>query len=235
MEKSLAIFETKGFAAALAASEVILIDNKIELIKIVSAGGGIVSQFFTGDYDELKDAISKGIKNGREAGEIISVHIVKKINENIEELLFKPEKTSSHISDDSMKTKNKKEKMKETKTEVEQPQFAEDRKPSEELNLFEKQIEHIKTKPIKSKLSSASSTIQRLREEALSSVKPKRKSVSAESTVEKPLTVNLNKLSELNVHELRHEARKYKSFPIQGRQISRANRKELLKYFEEIS
>lgn len=235
MEKSLAIFETKGFAAALAASEVILNNNKIELIKIVSPGGGIVSQFFKGDYNELKDAIPEGIKNGREAGEIISVHIVKKINKNVEELLFNSEKILSNISDNLLKTKNKKEKIKETKTEAEQPQFEEERETPKEPDLFEKQIDYVKTKPIKSRLSASSSTIQRLREEALFSVNPKLKSVSVKSNLEKPPTVNLSKLSELNVHELRREARKYKLFPIQGRQISRANRKELLKYFEELS
>lgn len=234
MEKSLAIFETKGFAAALAASEVILNNNKIELIKVVSPGGGIVSQFFKGDYDELKNAIAEGIKNGREAGEIISVHIVKKINKNVEELLFNSEKILSKISDNLLKTKNKKEKVKEAKTEAE-PQFEEEKKTTKEPNLFEKQIDQEKAKPKKVKLSASSSTIQRLREEALSSVNPHLKSVSAKSTSEKPTTVNLSKLSELNVHELRREARKYKSFPIQGRQISRANRKELLKYFEELS
>jgi hypothetical protein len=47
--------------------------------------------------------------------------------------------------------------------------------------------------------------------------------------------VNLSKVENLNVHELRKLARGTKDFPIQGREISRANRKELVNYFKEIS
>ena len=37
----------------------------------------------------------------------------------------------------------------------------------------------------------------------------------------------------LNVHQLRRFARGIEDFPIQGREISRANRKELLDYFKK--
>ncbi|MFC2135846.1 BMC domain-containing protein [Bacteroidota bacterium] len=41
-------------------------------------------------------------------------------------------------------------------------------------------------------------------------------------------------LEELNVHELRRLARNQENFPIKGRDISKANRQELLEYFKSI-
>ncbi len=235
MGKSLAVFETRGFAAALAASEVILSENNVELVKIVLSGGGIISQFFRGNYDDLRSAIKQGIKNGRETGEIVAVHIIKEVNKDVEHLLFDSKEIFNASSLVKIKEEKQPEILDEASTKIQSTKSKIEKKDLEESDLFSKKSKSAETKRKKSKPSISSLTIQRLREEALSSVKPKRKSVSAESTLEKPLTVNLNKLSELNVHELRREARKYKSFPIQGRQISRANRKELLKYFEEIS
>jgi microcompartment protein CcmL/EutN len=42
---------------------------------------------------------------------------------------------------------------------------------------------------------------------------------------------DLNGIETLNVHQLRHLARQIKSFPIIGRDVSKANRQELLYYF----
>jgi len=39
-------------------------------------------------------------------------------------------------------------------------------------------------------------------------------------------------LSKLNVHKLRHLARSFENFPIKGREISRANRDELIDHFD---
>lgn len=44
----------------------------------------------------------------------------------------------------------------------------------------------------------------------------------------------VEELRELNVHELRHLARTYEGFPIKGRQISKANREELINFFDQL-
>jgi hypothetical protein len=88
-----------------------------------------------------------------------------------------------------------------------------------------------------SKFLSSTSTIQRLRREALSTeniskekeAKPKNREGKESSQI------NLSKIENLNVHELRRLARGTNGFPIQGREISKANRKELLNYFKEIA
>ncbi len=81
----------------------------------------------------------------------------------------------------------------------------------------EKQInENILSEEVES-----SETISRLKQEAL-------------GKKEKDGAVNDNDIESMNVHQLRHLARSISEFPIKGREISRANRDELLKYFRNL-
>jgi microcompartment protein CcmL/EutN len=230
MEKSLGILETKGYAAAYSAADKILEDSSIELIKIEKTGGGIISVFFKGDNESLKSAFEKGIQQARSVGEIVSLNIINQPNKKIEKLLFSLEQTafrstkvSSEIEKD--KTISPKAEVEAGKTEVQKPV-----KALREITEANKKIKS-------SKLLNSTSTIQRLRREALSSdnltkekeTKPKIREVKESSQI------NLGKIENLNVHELRRLARSTNGFPIQGREISRANRKELANYFKEIA
>ncbi len=86
--------------------------------------------------------------------------------------------------------------------------------------------------------SSASDTIARLRQEALGV--PAKKSVDKTSSSNEEINVEEIKdfrtidLNSMNVHLLRRLARHTEGFPIQGREISRANRKELIDFFESL-
>ena len=230
MEKSLGILETKGYAAAYSAADKILEDSSIELIKIEKTGGGIISVFFKGDNESLKSAFEKGIQQARSVGEIVALNIINQPNKKIEKLLFSLEQTafrstkvSSEIEKD--KTISPKAEVEAGKTEVQKPV-----KALREITEANKKIKS-------SKLLNSTSTIQRLRREALSSdnltkekeTKPKIREVKESSQI------NLGKIENLNVHELRRLARSTNGFPIQGREISRANRKELANYFKEIA
>ena len=46
--------------------------------------------------------------------------------------------------------------------------------------------------------------------------------------------INISKIEKSNVHELRRLARSTNGFPIEGRDISKANRKELINYFKDM-
>ena len=102
----------------------------------------------------------------------------------------------------------------------------------------------------KKRASYKNDTIERLRKEALGlskqeKKKPARKEASGLNKPEKkkPLIEAKEKkeknkivirpaLESLNVHKLRSLARSTKNFPIQGREISKANRNKLLEYFK---
>ena len=103
----------------------------------------------------------------------------------------------------------------------------------------EKDINKETTKPL--------STIERLRLEALGienkNKKSKEISVSSKKIIEdeknekstfKNSEADFELIKKMNVHKLRHYARKFPDFPIKGREISRANRDELVEWFKSI-
>ncbi len=49
------------------------------------------------------------------------------------------------------------------------------------------------------------------------------------------LHVDFDTINKMNVHKLRNHARSFSNFPIKGREISRANRDELIAFFKTIS
>lgn len=121
-------------------------------------------------------------------------------------------------------------------------------KPSKDIsstNKFEKRI-RVKKEisapkailPVKQqKVRLDNPTIAKLRMEALG------KTISAdidENNINQEIENNGNshlsikQLEELNVHKLRRYARGFTGFPIKGREISRANRDELLNHFKEL-
>ncbi len=97
------------------------------------------------------------------------------------------------------------------------------------------QISDTSEMPVKTRTDNP--TIAKLRMEALG----KKNYTESEPEVKMPSdnqsengTLSFEQLQELNVHKLRRYARNFSSFPIKGREISRANRDELLNYFKEL-
>lgn len=91
------------------------------------------------------------------------------------------------------------------------------------------------------------STIERLRLEALGLKKKDRTNDNVKSDSEIPnekvnkinlalesRDIDFSAIDEMNVHKLRNYARKFPEFPIKGREISRANRDELVKLFKSL-
>jgi len=78
---------------------------------------------------------------------------------------------------------------------------------------------------------SSSSTIDRLKKEALGKTSPVEKTQVTRSG---KINFTMPELEVMNVHQLRRFARDFESFPIKGREISRANRGELLDFFKAL-
>ena len=228
METSIGILETKGFAAAFAAAEKILEDKKISLLKVERIGGGLITMFFCGNLDDLNKAFKEGVSQGRSVGEIFAIHIQTHANKQLVDLI---NANGGNISSEC-ETKNKSvvKSILPALKNIKEEQFGKLHSPKVKGSAAPK----IKTKTTKS--LNSSSTIQRLRQEALftgkvsGGVEKNADDLQSKKTVE----INMSKVGSLNVHELRRFARSTTGFPIQGREISRANKKELLDYFKDV-
>jgi hypothetical protein len=134
------------------------------------------------------------------------------------------------IKDDKSSTAKKIKKEEKIYSEPKETLILSEEKPLEEsqppVKVKTREVPEVKAKKaeIKNDLS-ASDTISRLRKEALES----------DSTKHAPSgKINMAEIEILSVHKLRRLARSTEGFPIQGREISRANRNELLDHFKKL-
>ncbi|MFZ1518332.1 MAG: BMC domain-containing protein [Ignavibacteriaceae bacterium] len=121
----------------------------------------------------------------------------------------------------------------------------ESEKKDNRSNLFFEQKNKIEKPDVPLDSSASLSTIERLRQEALGlkskSISSQELSVSDTTTSEikndadNIVNVDFEAIDGMNVHKLRHYAREFPNFPIKGREISRANRDELVELFKKIN
>jgi len=120
-------------------------------------------------------------------------------------------------------------------------------KPNTDESL-DKKGKEIEEKNVQQEADKPLSTIERLRLEALGLENKNRKSKESllDSKRNDDHIKNLNSnieikdvdfdaISKMNVHKLRHYAREFPNFPIKGREISRANRDQLVEWFKTIN
>ncbi len=141
---------------------------------------------------------------------------------------------------DREKIKPVKKLLDKSRPKLEKPEKSNLEKTSNKI--ITENLESDKTTDIHS--SATMSTLERLRREALGiSDNGKKTSRNVEEKKELPVQKNeylnkeidLNAIQNMNVHELRRYAREFDNFPIKGRQISRANRNEIVELFKKIT
>lgn len=181
------------------------------------------------NYDENLD-----IKNAEEHH--IFENIVKKIKPDSKREKSKPlvvtEKTT----------------LKKTKTNTEKSSSKKDIEEGEKnKNIILKTDSITEKDDLQSDSITPISTIERLRQEALGfkgeEIKPQELFGLSQKVIKvnksdiddtNKKIVDFEAIEEMNVHKLRHYARDFSNFPIKGREISRANRDELVELFKTI-
>ena len=207
MQRALGLVETRGLVASIEAADAMLKASKVTLISKEKITAGLVTIAVVGDVAAVKSSVDAGAAAAQRVGELVSVHIIPKPDDQIANILplgkeEKPKKSSPP------KSKKVIQKKKEVADEPEKI-------PDEET------IDEKETPP------GATETIERLRREALGKAGEPEKETKAKK-------LDMAELEKLNVHQLRRLARSTENFPIKGREISRSNRRQLLDYFQSI-
>ena len=262
MANSIGLIESRGLVALVEAADVILKNSPVNILGIHKLNNGLVSLAVYGESDYVQAAVDAGTEAGKKVGEIFSHSVVDNPAKELLNLfseLYQVKDEKIKISDspkfmEQLKPRTEqiqKEKkvlvknvqqVMETKTPS-VSKFKEPRKIKVKVPLIKKEKVE-KEIPVESKddvLKSEKtlSTIERLRREALgieekkSTVK-KDIDVKAKTISSKNSKIDFNEIEKMNVHKLRRYARDFEKFPIKGREISRANRDELVKLFETI-
>ena len=222
--KALGMVETKGLVASIEAADAMVKAAKVTLIGKERAQAGLITIMVVGDTAAVKAAVDAGAAAAQRVGELVSTHVIPRPDDQL----------SSIIPSGDFEKVGSKEKPKPVRktVAVEKEKPVKEKKSTESSKKILPEIEIEEEIEIKE----TGSTIDRLRKEALGKddtkekkeEKPKRK--KTKSDVESALS--MEELEVLNVHQLRRLARSTEGFPIQGREISRANRGLLLDYFK---
>ena len=87
MAEALGMIETRGFAAMVEASDAMVKAAKVELIGYEKIGGGYVTAIVRGDVAAVKAATEAGARAGEAVGEVVSVHIIPRPHQNVDDVL----------------------------------------------------------------------------------------------------------------------------------------------------
>lgn len=221
MHTALGLIETRGLVAAIEAADAMVKASNVKLLGKEVTRAALVTIKVIGDTAAVKSAVDAGAAAANRVGELISTHIIPQPDSQITVIIPEIDTKkiiSKHISPPA-KTVEKTTEAKETKAK---PIIEIKSEPKEEAK------EH--------KSETASETIARLRKEALGEkVEDKKEEKVVETSTSKSSSkIDLKELESMNVHQLRKLARSTEGFPIQGREISRANRSTLLGYFSNL-
>jgi len=245
MSSALGMVETRGLVGAIEAADAMLKAANVKFVGKEKVVPALITIKVIGDTAAVKAAVDAGAAAAKRVGELVSVHVIPQPDEQLKIILPGIDSKEKSKVTDSSKTENAaprekpsiKPKTKEVvETVIEKPEV-------KEKKIEKEEIEEVKSvKESASSVSSSSDTIARLRREALGkkavSEKPKTASPKhKDKPADKELkfeSLSLVEVENLNVHKLRRLARSTNGFPIQGREISKANRKELLYYFNKL-
>jgi ethanolamine utilization protein EutM len=230
MPKALGLVETRGLVAAIEAADAMVKAANVTLVGKETTNPALITIKIVGETAAVRSAVDAGSSAAKRVGVLVSTHIIPQPDNQMTTLL--PE-----IKDSPEKKPKRVEKeTPEKKEEVIAPVVKAVPKP--EVNKEKKKEIKEKKEVIKKETKSsveASDTISRLRKEALGIEEEtkKKEKEKPKTTSSKKTKIKMEEVELLNVHQLRRFARGVEGFPIQGREISRANRKELLDYFKK--
>jgi len=81
------MIETKGLVGCIEASDAMVKAAKVSLVGVRQIGAAYVTALIRGDVGAVQSALEAGAAAARKVGELISVHIIPRPHENLEEFI----------------------------------------------------------------------------------------------------------------------------------------------------
>jgi ethanolamine utilization protein EutM len=256
MPKALGLIETRGLIAAIEAADAMVKAANVKIVGKEQTSPALITIKIVGDVAAVKSAVDAGAAAAQRVGELVSTHVIPQPDIQMLSLFPELRDDDSPIFEDSdipsgilpekaVKTEIKKDQDIIHSTDITQPVAIPQKEKTTKIQSKVKNTGlDVKSEPnsLGNLFASQNDTISRLRQEALGkvdSIKKKPTPAEPESLKIIPEHKENTKASDsediesLNVHLLRRLARDTENFPIKGRDISKANRQELLEYFRK--
>jgi len=87
--EALGMVETKGLVGAIEAADAMVKAARVTLVGKEFVGGGLVTVMVRGDVGAVKAAVEAGSVAAKKVGELISVHVIPRPDEQVEGILPK--------------------------------------------------------------------------------------------------------------------------------------------------
>jgi ethanolamine utilization protein EutM len=87
MKEALGMIETKGLVGAIEAADAAVKAADVVLVGKECIGSGLVTVMVRGDVGAVKAAVDAGAAAAKRVGELYSVHVIPRPNEDVEKLL----------------------------------------------------------------------------------------------------------------------------------------------------
>lgn len=85
--KSKGFIETRGLVAAIEAADAMVKAANVDIIGQKTVGAGLVTVMIEGDVGAVKAAVDAGASAAKKVGELVSVHVIARPNQETEEFL----------------------------------------------------------------------------------------------------------------------------------------------------
>lgn len=85
--QALGMVETKGLVGSVEAADAMVKAANVNLIGKVHVGGGLVTVMVRGDVGAVKSATDAGAAAASRVGELVSVHVIPRLHEEVERIL----------------------------------------------------------------------------------------------------------------------------------------------------
>nr|WP_312648430.1 BMC domain-containing protein [Aminipila sp.] len=209
--QALGMIETKGLIPAIECADAMLKAANVSLVDRVFVKGGLVTIIIEGDVGAVKAATDAGAAAAQRVGQLISVHVIPRPHEEVEEKIIYPT--------------SKKKIVEETVEE----------EVAEQEEIVETVIENKEQVPEKAVNNTVSPVSEEINlDDGLNEL---HKDDLDKLVKENSLAKTLEVLNKLKVTKLRNLAREFKEFGIAGRLISKADKnlliEEFKKYYEQ--
>lgn len=87
VQTALGMIETRGLVASIEAADAMVKAANVFILRQVRVGGGLVSTLIRGEVGAVKASVDAGASAANKVGEVISVHIIPRPHDEVENLL----------------------------------------------------------------------------------------------------------------------------------------------------
>ncbi len=95
MEKeALGMVETRGLVGAIEAADAMVKAANVKLIGKEKVGSGLVTVMVRGDVGAVKASVDSGAAAAKRVGELVSVHVIPRPHDDVEDILPQAEKAA---------------------------------------------------------------------------------------------------------------------------------------------